>query len=75
MFLRDCRASRQARLRCIMSWSRPVVAMAMKMPARNCFQKNVPSLGLSKKNMRDVGWSAIAEAMSVKLNPRFVATK
>ena len=38
-FLADSLAFLQARLRCIRSWSRPVVAMTMKMPAMNCFQK------------------------------------
>ena len=28
-----------ARVRCIKSWSRPVMAITMKIPARNCFQK------------------------------------
>ena len=58
-----------------MSWSRPLVAMAMKTPARNCFQKKVPSMGLSKKNMREEGWEEMALTVSVKPYPRFWAMK
>ena len=39
MFFCASRMLRQLRFFCIMSWSRPVMAMAMNMPARNCFQK------------------------------------
>ena len=69
------RVSLQARLRCIISWSRPLVAIAMNTPARNCFQKYVPSLGLSKKNIREVWCSPMAEVSSPKEKPKFTATK
>ena len=39
MFFCERRESAQAMVRCIRSWSRPVMAMAMNTPARNCFQK------------------------------------
>ena len=39
MFLREAIESRQARWRCIMSWLRPFITMAMNTPAMNCFQK------------------------------------
>ena len=62
MFFCDSLKFLQARLRCIMSWSSPVIAITMKIPARNCFQKYVPSLGLSKKNTREV--SSLATALT-----------
>ena len=55
MFFWLSRKFLQLSVRCIISWSRPVVAITRKIPARNCFQKNVGSLGLSKKNVRAIG--------------------
>ena len=64
MFFCDWRESRQARLRCIMSWSRPVMAIAMKTPATNCFQKYDAERGSSKKNIRAVWCEAITPGSS-----------
>ncbi len=75
MFFWLCLESLQARLRCIMSWSRPFVAIAMNTPAMNCFQKYEPLLGSSKKNIRDVWWLLMASVISPKEKPRFAATK
>ena len=39
MFFCDSLKFLQLRVRCIRSWSRPVVAITMNTPAMNCFQK------------------------------------
>ena len=39
MFFCESRGEAQLRLRCIMSWSSPVMAMRVKTPAQNIFQK------------------------------------
>ena len=60
---------RQLRFFCIMSWSRPVMTMVMKMPLRNCFQKNVFSVGLSKNHMRAYSELRISLTTPPKLSP------
>ena len=38
-FFRESRAFLLLSVRCIMSWSSPVIAITVNTPARNCFQK------------------------------------
>ena len=52
------RRLRQARLRCIMSWSMPVMAMTMKKPPSSCFQKYCGAFGSSNQNTRVMPLSA-----------------
>ena len=52
-----------------MSWSSPVIATVVNIPARNCFQKYLVSLGSSKNQMRLIGLSAMLRQPSARLNP------
>ena len=72
--LRDSVAFLLASVRCIKSWSSPVMAITMNMPARNCFQKYFSLLGSSKKNMRAVPLSAMRLTMLPPPTPRHTNT-
>ena len=56
----------QLRLRCIISWSNPVMATMVNAPAKNCLKKYCLLLMSSKKKMRDMSLSAIVLIMLVK---------
>ena len=69
MFFCDSRESRQLRFRCIMSWSRPVMAIMVNMPARNCLKKYCLSFTSSKKNIRDMSLSRIRFTIPPAVSP------
>ena len=58
----------QLRLRCIMSWSSPVMAIMVKAPARNCLKKYCLLFTSSKKKMRDMSLSAMV--LTIPVNDR-----
>ena len=60
---------RQERFFCIMSWSSPVIATVVNMPARNCFQKYLVSLKSSKNHTLLIPLSVTAEHRPLKSSP------
>ena len=69
-FFCDSRELRQLRLRCIMSWSSPFMAMVVNTPARNCLKKYWRLFGSSKKKMRDSSLDMTAFAAPSNVSPR-----
>ena len=55
MFFWASRRDLQVRFFCIMSWSKPVMEIVMKIPATNCFQKKDGACGWSQKKTRPKG--------------------
>ena len=69
MFFCESFTLRHERERCIMSWSRPVIAISVNIPPKNCFRKYCGWLGSSKKNTRDMSLSETAWSMLPNVNP------
>ena len=59
------RSDLQVRFFCIISWSRPVMTMTMKMPLRNCFQKYCLDIGSSKTKI----WLRLSAAIAATASP------
>ena len=78
-FFCESRMLRHARLRCIMSWSMPVIAMTMKKPPSSCFQKYCGALASSSQNTRVIPLSAMVpqtppgKALPIKIMDRTTA--
>ena len=58
-----------------MSWSRPVVAMTVNRPPRNCFQKYCGCLTSSNQKIRDISLPRMEATTPLKESPRFRAMK
>ena len=63
------RKVRQERFFCIMSWSMPVIAMVVNIPARNCFQKKRVSRQSSRNQTRLIPLSRMAPHIAPKSRP------
>ena len=59
----------QERFFCIMSWSIPVIAMVVNIPARNCFQKKRVSRQSSQNQMRLIPLSRMLPHIAPKSRP------
>ena len=73
IFFCESRKFLQLRLRCIISWSSPFMAITVNTPARNCLKKYRLSLTSSKKNVLEKSLSEIVLTKPLKFRCKLEA--